>query len=203
MSKRRSEWKKAKPVYPICANVPVSPKTIEWLQSIRELDAAYLAQAGNLHGAVPDKQYFEAANGQTYRVGRFLTLVDDDSELDENPDWRSWEYGEDARIDWSVSMLKDGDAPIPRGLGESIVPFAALYSGDVHPDRLGTGEYGNVDLLCFLYGIENERPAIVVWEGAKAPMDYTDEEEIEYSDFTIPVAATFDQFMSCLREQPS
>lgn len=178
---------------------PVDPKVLRWLQEYCNPDPTYIEQAEQLHGTIPDKPYFDARDGKTYRIGRFLTLVDEENLT--QPAWPSWEYGGDARIDWSVSMLKDGDAPIPRGLGDRLLPFAVLYAGDVHPDRMGTGEYGLVDLVCFYTEAEGERPKIVVWLAAESPMDYTDDEDLDYSEFTIPVAPDFDAFVSMLRSQ--
>src|SRR5262245_52101892 len=73
----------------------------------KKLDAAYLRHVQQFHGGVPGKQYFDAEDGNTYRVGRFLTLVDDESEL-EPPLRPSWEFPpRDIRIDWSVLTLID------------------------------------------------------------------------------------------------
>jgi|ERR1022692_397231 hypothetical protein len=83
---------------------PVDWRVVRFIESYRNhrFDSSYLGHIQQFHGGIPGKQYFQAQNGKTYRVGRFLTLVDEKTDL--QPPFRpSWEFPErDIRIDWSV-----------------------------------------------------------------------------------------------------
>src|SRR5438128_659438 len=111
---------------------PVDMAFVSRLENYRhlKLDPAYLQHAQRYHGGIPGKQYFDAANGETYRLGRFLTLVDEKSELSP-PFMKSWEHHHrDIRIDWSVITVMDQEGPSCRGLFDALLPFAALYRGE-------------------------------------------------------------------------
>jgi hypothetical protein len=185
----------------------------------RRLDPAYVQHALRFHGGVPGKQYFTAADGKTYRVGRFLTLLDEDSEL-EPPVRPSWTNpGRDIRIDWSMLTLIDEEGPTARHLfyGEELLPFAALYCGPHHPDQMGLDD-GNVDLLTFCY--HGGQPRVVVWLADKAAVEFhrweaallqaerqaepchVEEVPVRVTDFTVPVAPDFESFLRLLRAEP-
>ena len=193
---------------------PVDLRVASFLEEYRgnKLDPSYLRRVQKWHGGIPGKQYFDAEDGNTYRVGRFLTLVDKQSEL-EPPFRPSWEFPKrDIRIDWSVLTLIDQEGPSCRNLfgGEELLPFAALYWGPHHPDGMSLTD-GNVNLLGFLYEPECQRPRVVVWLADEAQKEYwrwdealnADEDEpVRYEDFTIPVAPDFDGFLGILRAEP-
>src|SRR5262245_56541492 len=83
---------------------PIDLRVARFLEKYRghKLDPAYLRHLQKYHGGIPGKQYFEAEDGKSYRVGRFLTLVDEKSKL-EPPPRPSWEFPkQNIRIDWSV-----------------------------------------------------------------------------------------------------
>jgi hypothetical protein len=196
---------------------PVDLRVAGFLEKYRGnmLDPSYLRHIQKWHGGIPGKQYFDAADGETYRVGRFLTLVDKKSAL-EPPARPSWEFPErDVRIDWSVLTLIDQEGPSCRYLfgGEELLPFAALYWGPHHPDGMSLTD-GNVDLLGFLYQPERRRPRVVVWlaheaqqefrrwEAALEATGWDEDEPVRYDDFTVPVAVDFDAFLALLRAEP-
>jgi len=189
---------------------PVDMSVARFLEKYRrhKLDLSYLRHVQRYHGGIPGKQYFNAVDGKTYRVGRFLTLVDDKSEL-EPPPRPSWEFPQrDIRIDWSILTIIDQEGPSCRHLfgGEEIIPFAALYWGPHHPDGMSLTD-GNVNLLGFLYELMLHRPRVVIWLAHEAEIEYrrweeADCDEVRYTDFTVPVAPHFDAFLELLRVDP-
>lgn len=124
----------------------------------KRLDPAYLAFIEHLTSGVPPRQYV-AARATVHRIGRFLPLVDNYSEL-EPPFRRSWEFlARDVRIDWGVLTLIEEDGPSAWHLfgGERLLPFVALYRGSRHPDTLSlTG--GDTNLLTFAYDKPGKAP---------------------------------------------
>ncbi len=190
---------------------PVDERVAAFIQSYRKhrLDPAYLDHARRYHGGIPGKQYF-AADGETYRVGRFLTLVDEESELGPppRPSWAN--PGRDARIDWSMLALIDEEGATARHLfyGEQLLPFAALYRGPHHPDEIDLSD-GHVDLLAFFN--EGDRPRVVVWLADRAAAEFRRWEAelrrdegapVRFADFTVPVAPDFESFLRLLRAEP-
>ena len=189
---------------------PVDLRVARFLEKYRKkkFDPAYLRHVQKYHGGIPGKQYFDAEDRKTYRVGRFLTLVDEQSKL-QPPLRPSWEFpNQDIRIEWSVLTLIDREGPSCRNLfgGEKLLPFAALYWGPNHPDGMSLTD-GNVNLLCFLYEPERARPRVVVWLAHEAQDEYfrwkdAGCDEVRYSDFTLAVAQHFDAFLALLRAKP-
>lgn len=171
---------------------PVDMRVAGFLEEYRghKLDSAYLRHMQKFHGGIPGKQYFEAEDRKTYRVGRFLTLVDEKSEL-APPHRPSWEFREqDSRIGWSILTLIDQEGPSCRNLfrGEQLLPFAALYWGPHHPDGMSLTD-GNLNLLGFLY--ESKQPRVVVWLAQEAQREYFRCEEagcdeVRYADSPSP-----------------
>jgi hypothetical protein len=202
---------------------PVDLRVARFLEKYRgnKLDPSYLRHVQQWHGGIPSKQYFEAEDGKTYRVGRCLTLVDEKTKL-KPPTRPSWKFRErDIRIDWSILTLIDEEGPSCRNLfgGEQLLPFAALHRGQLHPDKMGLTD-GDCDLACFFYTSKTKRPRIVVWHADLAQKEHwrwdealkasgwNKEERVRYEDFTVPVAADFDEFIAKLRvesrvEKPS
>jgi hypothetical protein len=196
---------------------PVDLRVARFLEGYRghELDASYLRHVQNWHGGIPGKQYFDAADGKTYRVGRYLTLLDEESEL-QPPHRPSWEFpNRDVRIDWSVLTLIDEEGPSCRNLfgGERLLPFAALFWGSQHPDAMRLTD-GNVNLVGFFYESTQRRPRVVVWLAHEAQQEYCRWERaldpssghaqkpVRYEHCTVSVAPHFDAFLMLLRAEP-
>lgn len=188
---------------------PSDKRVIQFLEKKLEhpLDPAYLRFAEQYHGAVPRKSYLTAGDGRTYRVGRFLTLVDRNSVL-EPPFQESWENPDrDVRIDWSAETLVDQECATSRGLcyGVALMPFAALYWGVEHPDGMSLTD-ANVNLVGSLFD-EDGGSSVVIWLAHKASDEEArladaPEEDIydaRYADFTVPVAPDFKAFLAMLR----
>jgi hypothetical protein len=180
----------------------------------KKLDSSYLGHVQRHHGSVPIHQFLTDANGTDRRVGRFLPLFDNHSEL-ELPFRPSCEFSpRDLRVDWGVLTLVEEEGPTAFCLFgcERLLPFAALYQGSCPPEPASVAD-GEVDLLCFLYEAEAIRPSVVVWLASEAQAEYDRwadalrsghwEEEIRYAAFTIPVAAHFDSFLERLRREPT
>jgi hypothetical protein len=189
---------------------PVDRRVVNFYEQYKghRLDASYLRHVEKYHGGIPGKQYFDASDEKTYRIGRFLTIVDEKSELD--PPYRpSWEFPpQDIRIDWSILNPIDQEGMSCRALfaGDQLLTFAALYYGSVHPDNMGLTE-GIIDLVSFMYESKKKRPRVVVWLARNATKEFIRWEkagggEIRYSEFTIPVAPHFTAFLQMLRSEP-
>jgi hypothetical protein len=195
---------------PVSLCGPVDMRVVRFLEKYRghKLDPAYLRHVQKYHGGIPGKQYFDAEDGKTYRVGRFLTLADEKSKL-QPPPRPSWEFPkQDSRIDWSVLTVIDQEGPSCRSLfgGAKLLPFAALYRGPHHPDKMSLTEC-DVNLLGFFYESKRQRPQVVVWLAHEAQREFSrwekaDCDEVRYADFTIPVAPHFDAFLALLRAEP-
>lgn len=170
-----------------------------------KFDPLYLRHVQQFHGGIPGKQFFDAEDGKTYRVGRFLTLLDEESKLPP-PARPSWQFPErDVWIDWSVLTLIDQEGPSCRQLFDELLPFAALYRGKVHPDGMSLTS-ADCDLLCFRYEAKRFPPRIVVWLAHESAAEYVRWEaagldDVRYDDFTIPVARTFEAFLGMLRDK--
>jgi hypothetical protein len=197
---------------------PVDERVAEFIQSYRKrrLDPAYLVHVRRFHGGIPGRQYFDAADGKTYRVGRFLTLVDEETEL-EPPPRRSWSNpGRDIRVDWGMLTLIDEEGATARHLfyGHELLPFAALYWGPHHPDGMDLSD-GNVDLLAFFY--EGARSSVVVWRADAAAAEFRrweaellrneklrrgEKVAVRFADFTVAIAPDFETFLRLLRSEP-
>lgn len=183
----------------------------------KKLDPSYLANVEQHHGGVPARQYFTDARGVWHRVGRFLPLIDNRSELSP-PFQRSEDFPQrDARIEWGVLTLIEEDAPSAWHLfgGERLLPFAALYRNTTHPDALSLTE-GKTNLLAFQYAELDARPRVVVWLADQARDEYErwastvlganpcdHDEPVRYSAFTVAVADDFDNFLGRLTKKPT
>jgi hypothetical protein len=190
---------------------PADMRVVRFIETYRgnKFDPAYLQHIQQWHGGIPGKQYFDAQDGKTYRVGRFLTLVDEKSTL-EPPERLSWENRDrDIRIDWSVLTRIDEEGPCMQVFsGEKLLPFANLYYREHHPDEMGIGEDGIIDLLAFIYEGKS-RPRVVVNLARKSLDEYfrleesrSEGREVRYDDITVSVAENFDEFLKLLRAKP-
>ena len=190
---------------------PIDDKIIRWIEKNKKpIDKSYLTFIEKNHGVIPMNGEFTSEKGDLYKIGRFLTLVDETSELT-SPTIQSKFKDRDARIDWSIYTLIGEESATYRGFidGERLLPFAALYYGAHHPDEMDLSR-ANIDLLCFFYSFKQEVPTIVVWNGQKALEesfrveellefeDLTEEEyycAINYSSFVEPVSESFEAFI--------
>lgn len=193
---------------------PIDERVVEFVQTYRKhrFEPAYLEHVRRYHGGVPGKQYFTASDGNTYRVGRFMTFLDEESELTPpiRPSWQ--QPGRDIRINWSMLTQIDEEGPTARHLfyGEELLPFAALYCGQHHPDEMGLDD-GNVDFVAFHF--EKEQSSVVVWLADEAGTEFRrweaallkkedQDEPIRFADFTVMVAPNFTSFLALLRAEP-
>ena len=187
---------------------PVDPKAIRSLEKYHgfKLDPSYLEHVKQFHGGIPGKQYFEAQDEKTYRVGRFLTLLAEDSRL-QPPFRESWLSGDrDVRIDWSALTLINIDGPSCMQLFCALLPFAALYRGPYHPDDNDLLN-AECNLVCFRAESKRGRPRVVVWLAKESAKEYLRWEkagcdEVRFADFTVPAAEHFEAFLKLLREKP-
>jgi len=121
-------------------------------------DPAYLAHLTKFHGGVPAKRCFETVDGQHHVIERFLNFLD--PKKDETLGWYN------VNVTWT--QMEDR-------LNEFLIPFAALFAGD---------------MLCFDYEAGG-RPSVVVW---------LHEESSEDHPVTSLVASDFDAFLRKLHE---
>jgi hypothetical protein len=187
----------------------VDRKAIRRLEKYRKFkfDPVFLEHLPQIHGGIPTRPFFTSAGGNTCRVGRFLTVLDRKSRL-EPPAEPSWEdRTSDVRIVRSIRTLIDQEGPSCRRLfgGERLIPFAALYRGENHPDGMSLTE-GDCDLVCF----DNARhpPSIVLWDPLESHREYVRwesgslDEDVDYASFVEPVANTFSEFAAMLATSP-
>lgn len=112
----------------------------------------------------------------------------------------------DERVVNGICYLKDYEHSTSRALFSDLIPFAALQA-DMCLDR------AYVDLLCFDYRKDRNKPSVVLWVADRAnraymdwdelPMDEAfDEEEnfrsVPWDDFLVPVAPSFAAFVEML-----
>ncbi|WP_459212242.1 hypothetical protein [Aquimarina rhabdastrellae] len=190
----------------------IDTRVLDWIEKHKnELDTSFLSFIKKYHGTIPIALEFKSEKGNVYKIGRFLTIVDEKSQLP-LPIIQSKFNDRDARIDSSIYTLIDEDSITLRSFidGERLIPFASLYYGSHHPDEMELSK-ANVDLLCFFYIPGESRPQIVVWSGQKAMKesfrmeevleeneDITDEEyykTIRYECFIELVSQNFDDFL--------
>lgn len=185
-------------------------RAIRALEKYRKFkfDPTFIADLPRIHGGIPIAQYFVTPNGNESRIGRLLTLFDRKSKL-QPPEQPSWEFpGTDERKVRSIRTLIDQEGPSCRYLfsGERVIPFAALYRGDLHPDDNSLTQI-DCNLVCFdnLY-----RPVatVVVWHGYAAQDEYMQWEsgdldaEPNYDAFVEPVADSYPDFLNLLAVEP-
>jgi hypothetical protein len=115
-------------------------------------EESYLAHIKSAHGAVPGKKYFRTARGTVHSVVRFLNFLGRGSQ---HP---LAEYS--VPCTWSA---------IDDRLGDSLMPFAELFGGD---------------MLCFEFG-KGPKAQIVVWfhELSKPNQPYTEFVSNDFEEF--------------------
>jgi len=182
-------------------------RAIRALEKYRKFkfDPAYIADLKRVHGGIPTSQSFITPNGNEYRIGRLLTTFDHKSKLTP-PEQSSWEFpGTDEREVRSISTLIDQEGPSCRYLfsGERVIPFGALYRGDLHPDGNSLTQI-DCNLVCF-DNAKSPIPSVVVWHGYAAQDEYMTWEsgdldaEPNYDAFLEPVAESYSEFVNLLK----
>ena len=172
-------------------------------------DEDYLSALPFIHGGTPVNPYFTDSKGITRRIGWFVTMYDQQTELP-GPVQEDHMYGDgDTRIiDRSLPHLLNGEMSIysEGGSGIRFYPFAALYED---PCKDGSAPHtlawyfgcGN-DSLCFdisatphavVYCNFDSAAALNDWEYDSKPYDYR---------HLVPVAPSFRHFARMLRPQP-
>lgn len=128
----------------------------DFWRSLR-FDQDYLAALPAIHGGTPVKSYFTDANGTVRRVGWFVSMYDEESELPGPAQEDHMYHDDDTRIvDRSLPYLLGGESSIYWLLEEGPIwfyPFAALYE-DAHdegsaPVTLAWHFGDGSDSLCF------------------------------------------------------
>lgn len=128
-----------------------------WGQGRLQFDPSYLEHIRKYHGGKPKKQCFETVKGTNKVVERFLHFAEFPPN---NPLSDS-----NVKVAWSQAIDR---------LGEFLIPFAELFSGD---------------MLCFDY-THPGKPRIVVW------FHEMSDEDAPYTEL---VADSFDEFLLLLR----
>lgn len=193
---------------------PFDAQALADIEGRHQLDSSFRLLLDRVHGGVPIKQFIK---GHRCRIGRFLTIFNKRSQLTGAFQPHFDQSDTDCRIVRSIAALIDSECATSRGLfyGQRLLPFAALYAGENHPDEMCL-DRAYVDLLCFDYGTGSPRPPIVIWhaeEGAEAyedwlgddcPQDEANPEAaaVDYDKFTKRVADNFDEFLKMLQSQP-
>ncbi len=190
---------------------PVDPAALADLEKRHPLDSSYRQLLDRLHGGIPLRQFIK---GHRCRIGRFLTILNSRSKLEGAFQPHFDQSNTDCRVVRSIAAQIDTECATSRGLfyGQRLLPFAALYVGEHHPDEMCL-DRAYVDLLCFDYGTGSLRPPIVVWHAEDAAEAYEDwlgddcprEEEdpetpaVDYDNFTKRIADDFDEFLKMVQ----
>lgn len=142
-----------------CAG-PIDNKVIEKLSENYLLDKRYLACLEKCHGGEPQVGSIKIDN-RVYRIEKFLTLLDFDSELSGpfKPHFDNLEI--DERVVSSIVNLIESEHNTSNSLFSNIMPFAASKKDMVL-------ERGAVDLFCFDYRINKNIPSIALWVARKS-----------------------------------
>lgn len=198
---------------------PVDDRVVHRLEGYlsRRLDRTFKEALPMIHGAIPIRQFFATNEGEQFRVGRILTLLDSNSNL-RHFEPSTHTAGRDIRVERSILTLVAEESRSCKYLfaGERLIPFAALYRGESHPDEWSLVE-ADCDLLCFDY--DTDPPQIVVWHARKAEQEYfryaereiyldddpraAESERVPYENFTTFVAPSFLEFSKMLRDAPT
>lgn len=195
---------------------PVDPKALSDIEFRHTLDPSYRELIHTFHGGIPVQQYIKG-KGRRYRLGRFLTILDRSSQLP-GPFQPHFEQSKiDCRIVRSILFAIDGECATSRALfyGRRLLPFAAFYAGDGHPDEMCL-DRAYVSFLCFDYGTGALRPPVVVWHAHDAndaymewdfddcPFEESDPDAplIDYNKFTERIADNFDEFVKLMQLEP-
>ncbi len=176
------------------------PRGVRQLCKAHPLPEDFLLFSKKHHGKIP---VHGKVAGTRLRIGRFLSLIDQKSKLPGKFLPHFEDPSVDERVMRSIAGIVRFESATSRALhyGERLIPFAALYVGDAHPDEMCLDRY-YVDFLCFDYE-KNGEPPVVLWMSEKANEDFIrfDEGEIEepnYRKFTKPIAKSFSELLEKL-----
>lgn len=192
--------------------IPVDERVIRILESNPafnlNFDPEYIANLAAFHGGTPLNQYFADSTGVVRRIAWFVALIDEHSKLAPPIEPAMYWEENDARVDDRALPALINHFVCPFHFGVRIVPFAALYTDNDRPLslRLHTLDSLPADSLCF---DRSTSPFSIVYCNAEAAVqqalkldgDATGEMEFSY-EFLIPVAASFREFATRLRNTP-
>lgn len=182
---------------------PVDRRVVERLNNRHPLDADYLACIENCHGGVPKVCSLQTA-GIRCSIARFLTLVDDESELSEPFQPHFEDSGMDDRVVNSISYLRDYEHATSRALF-GLIPFASTRDG-----KKWCLDRASVDLFCFDYRVRHVPPRIALWHADAAnearlewellpPEEQFDGDDnylsVPWNRFVVPLADSFAAFL--------
>lgn len=188
--------------------IPIDERVIRRVTDDVTLDPDYVHNLPSFHGGTPLDQYFFDASGVVRRIGWFVALIDERSEL--APPFQTGTYYSDidTRVDDRAIPAILNDEVCPFHFGNRILPMAALYTDDQIPTslRLHTLDWLPSDSLCFdmatwPHAIVYCNAETAVEQALKWDDDRTNTYEFTY-DFLVPVASSFQQFASQLSRSP-
>jgi|GEM_PF-4274944 len=169
-----------------------------------EFDPLYVEALPNIAGRTPLNPYFSDPAQVPRRIGWFVGFLDEQSILPRVPtSYQALYRGLDSRIVYrSLPSLIDEEYSIYR-TGDRIIPFAALYSENRHPENLQNYDRTPDDSLCF--DISTSPHTVVICDGKLASksvwdFEYEDGPEEEYDLFITPVASSFADFLMLLHD---
>jgi len=189
---------------------PIDPAVVTRLRGSYAFSNFFVVQMALCHGGIPRIGTFTVGETED-RIGRFLTLLDEDSELT-GPPRPHFEQGIDERAVNAIPYLaRDGECY--KFFFSYLMPFATVREGwDMCLDR------NYVDFVCLDFHANREVPTVVLWNSSKVfdayqewdalPEDqqFNEEDEcdnVPWDKFVIPLADTFEAFISGLRENPA
>jgi hypothetical protein len=184
---------------------PIDDRVLDNMRENYPLDDYFVQQFATCHGGVPTIGTFRVGN-KTESIGRFLTLIDNESIL-EGPKRPHFEDGDtDERVVMGIPYLLYGEHQTSYALFADLMPFAALLD-----EMRLTQCY--VDLLCLDFRDPSKAPPVVLWMSHQALdslMDWEklpEEEQLDddsnflnvpWDNFLAPVAANFQEFILSL-----
>jgi hypothetical protein len=183
---------------------PIDQRVVQWLSRRRPLDADYLACMETSHGGVPLIGSIRVG-ATRYKIARFLTLLDEESELSEPFRPHFEQSTTDERAVNSISYLTDYEHATSRALF-GLMPFATTQDG-MCLDR------AYVDLFCFDYRDRSTAPQVALWiadvandaclewDQLPAERQFDDDDNylsVPWTRFVAPLARNFAEFVDKL-----
>ena len=190
------------------SNVTIGEIDLRVVRSLRKrypLSDAFISQMAGCQGLVPQIANFKV-NSESQSLARFLTLLDEKSEIP-GPFRPHFEHCEmDERVVIGIPYLLDYEHQTSRTLFDGLVPFGATQD-DMCLDR------GYVDLVCLDFRKTEIEPPVVLWNGHNALLELMRWEKLEieqqfdenenyynvrWESFLTPLAVGFEQFINLL-----
>jgi|GEM_PF-1092999 len=189
---------------------PIDPAVVTRLRTHFALSDYFVAQMAKCHGGIPAIGTFTVGEEED-QIARFLSLLDEDSELigPPRPHFEGW--GDERVVNAIPYLARDGACSDL--FFSYLMPFASLEDGSEM--RL---DCNYVDLVCLDFHVNREVPTVVYWRSNKVidasrawealPEDKMYDEDGECANvpwdmFLIPLADTFEEFINDLRENPA